>query len=473
MLEVIKKGVKYTYSYVFVQKILRFAQILILARLLTPYDFGLSAIIILVFGTANTLLQSGIKKAIIYHQLTDVPSLNTAWSFSVIRGVFLFAVLFFMAPYISEFFDHNDMIFATQCLAFNFILSGYTNIGMMVHTIKFKFKKIVIWEFTGFLLGVLVTIITAYLFRTYLAIIYGLITEQATRTISSYYFSSYRPKFNLDIDIFLRLFKYGKWMAADKIVSFASANQDKAFIGKALGVQVLGYYSIANQLGDFLSSIYSSLSKVFFPVFSKIHKSSNVNPKQIELYLFFIIATSIQFVTVISFYSEVIVKILYGEKWAMIGPFLQILIWASLIKIIQNALSPYFNGVGKPKYVLFINIFRIILLIPSLYILIDYYGIFGAIFALILVQIMSLLLILYFLYKITRFSFIRLIYVTIPLFVSIMVCFIFEAIFITTSNYVEIAKPILSIVVLFLITILFLRATKTRKYINGVFGTGI
>jgi len=112
-------------------------------------------------------------------------------------------------------------------------------------------------------------------------------------------------------------------------------------------------------------------------------------------------------------------------------------------------------------------------LIPSLYILIDYYGIFGAIFALILVQIMSLLLILYFLYKITRFSFIRLIYVTIPLFVSIMVCFIFEAIFITTSNYVEIAKPILSIVVLFLITILFLRATKTRKYINGVFGTGI
>jgi O-antigen/teichoic acid export membrane protein len=469
MLEAIKKGISYNYSYVFTQKILHFAQILILARLLTPYDFGLAAIIILVFGAANTLFQSGIKKAIIHYQLTDRASLDTGWSFSILRGLCLFVILFFSAPYIAVFFERNDIVLVTQIIAFNFVIAGFVNMGMLIYTIELKFKKVVIWEFTGFFLGVIVTIISAYIFRSYWAIIFGLMTEKIVRCISSYYFSNYRPRFNLDIGIFLKLFKYGKWMAADKIVSFATANQDKAFIGKVLGAQTLGLYSITIQLGEFLSSIYSSLSKVFFPVFSKIHKNSTVDPKKIELYLLLIISTSIPLVTIISFYSEIIVNILYGEKWIMIGPFLKIFIWASLFKIIQSALFPYLNGIGKPEYVLYINITRIILLFPSLYILINFHGIIGAISAILIVQASSLLLIFFFLNKATGFSFIRLLYSIFPLILSICVCLAFEKIFISTSVHIELIKPILSFVVLLLLTLLFLRTEKIKKYIQKVF----
>jgi lipopolysaccharide exporter len=469
MFNAIKKGISYTYIFVFIQKILQFVQILILARLLTPYDFGIAAIVILVVGAGNTLFQSGIKKAIVHYQLTDFESLNTAWSYSILRGLSLYLILFFMVPYIAVFFDRNDMVLATQILALNFVIGGFTNIGILIYTIELNFKKIVAWEFTGVFIGVLVTLITAYLFRNYWAIIYGQMAERVTRCITSYYVSGYRPKINLNTNIFLMLFKYGKWMAADKIISFASSNQDKVFIGKILGAQSLGYYSVASQLGEFLSSIYSSLSKVFFPVFSKIHKLSSVDSKTIELYLFLIIATSVQIISVISIYSDIIVRVLYGDKWAIIIPFLQIFIWVSLFRIIQNALFPYFNGVGKPKYVLYTNIFRIILLIPSLYFLTKIYGIIGAISAILIVQASSLLLIFYFLNKTTGFSFIRLLYSIFPLILSICVCLAFEKIYISTNMYIELIKPILSFVVLLLLTLLFLRTEKIKKYIKKVF----
>ena len=470
MLKVIKKGLAFTYSFVVAQKLLRFAQMLVLVRLLSPDDFGLSAIVLVVYGSMNALIQSGIKKAIVQSQSKDSASLNTAWCFSIARGVLLFMGLYLTAPFFGDFFSDQKVSETVQFISFVFLVSGFTNIGMVLCTIDLQFKRVLVWEFLSFCVGVIVTLYFAIALENYWAIIYGVMAEQITRCCTSYYFSSYKPNFVFDYKVFLRLFRYGKWMAADKIISFVTSNQDKVFIGKLLGVEQLGYYSVANQLPVLLASLYSSLSRIFFPVFSKINKESVIDSGKIEIFLLLIVTTASQFVIVVFFFSEIIVGTFYGDNWLLIAPYLEAIIFISLLNIVQTTMFSYFNGVGKPNYVFSMNLFRMVLLFPCLYFLVSDFGIYGVVYSYLLVQVISIPFMFYFINRISSVSFYRLAYLVFPVVTAIVVSLTVDHFLQQLVGEYLIIKPILSIIILLSLLLIVFRLKPVKEYVVGTVG---
>ena len=113
----------------------------ILARLLTPDDFGLLGLALLTTATLETLSQTGFHGAIIQRQKNIDSYLNTAWTCSALRGMILFALLYFLSPQVADFFDDTRVVPIIRVIAISILLSGFANIGIVLFKKELRLQK--------------------------------------------------------------------------------------------------------------------------------------------------------------------------------------------------------------------------------------------------------------------------------------------------------------------------------------------
>ena len=120
---------------------LGFVRTIILARLLTPEDFGLLGIGILAISTLDTFSQTGFHAALIQKKQDTSSYLDIAWTISVIRGILLFIVLLLFAPVIATFLKYPQATLVVRLIAVTILFSGCTNIGMVLLQKELEFNK--------------------------------------------------------------------------------------------------------------------------------------------------------------------------------------------------------------------------------------------------------------------------------------------------------------------------------------------
>lgn len=375
-----------------VQQLFNLIRLVILARILTPNDFGLLGIALLTMTTLETFSQTGFQAALIQKKDNTESYLNVTWTVLVLRGFILFVIIYLVAPYAAILFNAPESKFIIQVIGLSFLLSAFTNIGVIYFQKELEFNKQFIYQLSGTLADFVVAISAVLILRNVWALVFGLLAGNVARCFVSYLIHPYRPHFNLDLDKTKELFGFGKWIFSSSILVFLLTQGDNIFVGKLLGVTALGFYQMAYRISNIpATEITHVISQVTFPAYSKLQDDI---PKLREAYLKVLQITaflSFPVASLIFILGPDFTKIFLGSKWMPMVPVMQLLCIFGITRMINATTGPVFQGIGKANISTFGSVFQLIIFTAIIYPLTSKWGILGTSIAVIIPNISFML----------------------------------------------------------------------------------
>jgi len=354
-------------------------RLIILARILSPNDFGLMGIALLTMSTLETFSQTGFQAALIQKKEDIKSYLNSVWTVLILRGFILFAILYFIAPYAAIFFKVPEAKTIIRVIGFSILFKTFTSIGVIYFQKELEFSKQFIYQFSGTLADFIVAISAVLILKNVWALVLGLLAGNMVRCFVSYLIHPYRPHLSSDFKKIIELFGFGKWILGSSILVFLINQGDDIFVGKLLGTTALGFYQLAYRISNMpATEITHVISQVTFPAYSKLQ--GNI-PKLREAYLKILQVTT--FLTfpiagIIFVLAPDFTKIFLGEKWMPMVPAMQVFTIFGMLRAIGATFGPLFQAVGKPYISTKLQLLNLVLLAILIYPLTIKWGILGA-----------------------------------------------------------------------------------------------
>ncbi len=360
------------------QQLFGLTRLIILARILAPDDFGLMGIALLTMATLDTFSQTGFQAALIQKKKNIESYLDSAWTVMMLRGFVLFVILYIIAPYAALFFNTLEAKPIIQVIGVAVLLQAFTNIGVIYFQKELEFNKQFVYQLSGTLADFIVAVSAALILKNVWALVFGLLAGNAVRFIVSYLIHPYRPRFSFDLQKVKELFGFGKWALGSSIIMFLIIQGDDGFIGKFLGVTMLGFYQMAYKISNMpATEITHVISQVTFPAYSKIQDDI---PKLKEAYLKVLRVTaflSFPVAGLIFVLAPDFTRVFLGEKWMPMVPAMQVLVFWGLIRSIGATIGPVIYATGRPKTLTKYQFFQLITLVVLIYPFTKYWGILG------------------------------------------------------------------------------------------------
>lgn len=363
----------------FVHQAFSILRLIILARILGPYDFGLMGIALLTMSTIDTFSQTGFQQALIQKKGDIRDYLDAAWTFLILRGVIITGIIFFAAPYSSDFFNAPDASLVIRVTGISMLFQSFANIGVIYFQKELNFKKQFIYIVGGSVADFSVAIIAVLIFGTVWALVLGLLAGSLVRLIVSFFIHPWRPKWDLDFSKARELFSFGKWILGSAILVFLVIHVDSIIVGAMIGVVALGVYQLAYTLASTpTTEIAHVIGHVTFPAYSKLQDSIPM----LKLGYLRVLKTTSFFSFWLACFGFVLADdftiLFLGEKWASIIPVMRILMIAGAIRSVVATTGPIFVAVGKPRIDTSWQLLRFGVLIALVFPLTIQWGISGA-----------------------------------------------------------------------------------------------
>ncbi len=373
------RGGLWVFAFRFVDRFFRFGRTIVLARLISPNDFGLFGVVLIALSTLDAFSRPGIRAALIQRKEATRSYTDTAWTIEVIRGLSIATALFFLSPYIANFFKAPDAEPILKIIGLVVVLHGLTNIAVVHFEKELKFNKFFVYQSSGTIVDVVVTVVAALLLRNVWALVFGLLAGHFVRLVVSYILDSYRPKLRFSKSEAKVLFGFGKWILGSNILNFVITQGDSIFVGRLLGATSLGFYQMAFRISNLpTTEVTQVISRITFPAYSKIQDKL---PKLREAYLKVLQLTSFlsfPIAGLIFILASDFTMLFLGEKWMSIVPIMQVLVFAGLFRSLIGTGSPIFPAIGKPKITTHLQFFHLFLIVVLVYPLTLRLGVLGA-----------------------------------------------------------------------------------------------
>jgi lipopolysaccharide exporter len=368
-------------------------KLVIVARLLSPDDFGLLGMAILAMAVFQVFTETGFKDAIIQNKNDVKCYLNTAWTTLIIRGIILYVIVFFSAPYVALFFGEPRAGLIIQVLGLTIVLDGLQNIAVVLLRKELEFQKQFVLNLGGSLPSFILTVLLAFILKDVWALVYGSIIGRVGMIFISYLVHSYKPRLEFHLLKAKELFIFGKWILAASIVIFIATNGDNIFVGRYLGAFSLGLYALAFSISNITTTeITHVIGAVAFPAYTKIQEDQVTSKKALSRTIRTVLTISIPISIAIILFIPEFTKYILGEQWiAIIWP-VRILAIAGLLRSVSAAWGAFYLSKGKPKYDFYKNLVKVIGIFSTIYFLTQYYGIIGTSLAVLIGQIFDLIL---------------------------------------------------------------------------------
>ena len=225
---------------------------LVLARLLVPEDFGLVALAAVTAAFLEVACDFNFDYAIIRQQDSTQDDYDTAWTLNVIKAAIVALLLYVGAPHLADFFDDERLDVLFQLMALAALIQGFCSIRTIDFRKKLQFGKEFQFRVWGKLGSFAVLMVLAFHYRSYWALIIGILFGRVLLLFLSYTIAPYRPRFSLVA--WKRLIDFSKWIMLNNLVTFARDRMDMIVIGKLAGAGPLGLYTVAHEIADLPTS---------------------------------------------------------------------------------------------------------------------------------------------------------------------------------------------------------------------------
>ena len=340
---------------------LAIVQLLLLARILSPTEFGLFAVAMMVYAFIEAMTFLGFGHALIQRKTVAPVHLNTLFVVNIVRGVLLGMMVFGLSGPVSWLMNSPTSQPLIEAIGFLPLIMGFHNPAMIIFQKELRMKQELAFYFAGALTNLGVSLALAQQGHGPWALIAGLIAQATTQLVVSYLIQSYRPTIQFSQSAFSEMFHFGKWLMATQGLKYFSNNLPSWVIGHYLGVQALGLYHVAGRFSQAIGNEFAALiSTVAFPAFAKIQcdkerlADAYVRSQKIVLSASFLV-----FSCMIAL-ADPFVQLFLGDKW---NDAADIIILLTLIGAIQTVGSQaeVLKAVGRTKIIFQLNVIRLLL----------------------------------------------------------------------------------------------------------------
>ena len=299
---------------------------IVLARLLSPDDYGLIGIIAIFTAICTTLINGGFTNALIRKKDVTDDDYNTAFIVNLWMSIMLYAVIYFCSPFIAKFFGRDELVLLTRVSSVSLIIGALAIVQQTRLTKRIDFKTQTKITLIASISSGVIGIAMALLGYGVWSLVAQQISSQAFRTVLLWLFNHWSPRFSFSKKSFKDLFGFGWKIMVSGLLDTLWKELYQVIVGKFYSPATLGQYTRAKQFSQlFSSNLTNVIQRVTFPVLSNIQDDKE---RMVGAYRRIIKTT--MFFTAISMFSlgavsEPFLYCLIGPKWSEAAMYLPLI----------------------------------------------------------------------------------------------------------------------------------------------------
>lgn len=359
-------GLTWSYIDTIINAVLQIGYTAVMARLLSPADFGLVAMGNVVLRFGSYFAQMGMGSALVQKKELSQEEIRAGFTSSVLLSIFVYGIIWILAPLSILLFKNPDLIPIVRVLGLSFVLTGLSITSISILRRGLAFRSIAIIDIISFVLGYGIGGIYLALngFGVW-SLVAAALSQSAIQAILAFLITRHSLIFIFGWKHFKQLYSFGSRVSVISFMEFISSNLDTLAIGHSLGDSLLGVYNRAYMLVNLpMYNLVISFSKVLTPAYSRAQTDTYRLKKAYISTVMLIASILIPTCWGLSVAAREVVLLVLGEKWSASITILQVLAFATPFNLLTSLASSLLEATAKLNikvllqavYILFLGI---------------------------------------------------------------------------------------------------------------------
>lgn len=339
---------------------------LVLARLLSPSEYGLIGIITIFISISNTIVDSGFSNSLIRKPRITEDDYSTTFVFNLILSVVMYSILYIAAPGIAIFFHQEQLVPLTRVLGIVVIVNSLAIVQRTKLVREINFKRQARISVISSTLSGLLGIISAYLGAGVWALVTQQISRQIVNAAGLWISAKWIPSLNFSSESFKYQFQFGWKLLLSQLLNTIWNESSHLVIGRCYSSATLGQYSRAQQFSSlFSSNMTAIIQRVSFPVLSTIQDDKERLKANYKRLIKTSMLLSFTGMLALAACARPLIYVLIGEKWEVAATFLPIICFNMMLYPVRAINTNMLQVVGRTDQLLVLEVIKKVLyLIP-------------------------------------------------------------------------------------------------------------
>lgn len=347
------------YAERIIQQILSFIVTLILARLITPEEYGVIALVTIFVTIANVFVEGGFGTALIQKKNAGEVDFSSALYVSLFTSIFLYAVIWFSAPYLQAFFGYENFVEVFRVMGIRILISSFYIVQQAYISRKMKFKLSFVVSLVGFGISSVIAVWMAYRNVGVWALVWQQVGGMVVVTLILTFVLDWRPKLLFSWKSIKEIFKFGSKMLISSLLDTLYNNLRSLVIGKKYNKTDLAYYNKAEQFPSVIvTSINSSIGKLLLPIMSKQQEHKEIVKEYTRVSIKISSFVMSPILVGMAICSRDIITLILTDSWVGAAPMMSILCVMYIFYPIHTANLQAIIAMGKSNIYMVLEIIK-------------------------------------------------------------------------------------------------------------------
>lgn len=326
---------------------------IVLARILTPDEYGIISIVMIFITICNVFVSSGFGTALVRKKEADAQDYNTAFTVSFILSLVLYGLLFFLAPYIARAYKREVLCPVLRVLGLKLIISALSNIQQAHVQREMAFKKFFFATITGTVLSCGVGLALAFMGYGVWALVFQYLTNTVVDTIFLSLVSGWNPRFQFVPSRAREIVSFGWKVLGASLISTAENDIRSLIVGLKFGSAELAFFDQGKKYPSLLiTNINSSIDKVMLPALAReqenLEQYISVMRQAIRMSTYVLTPFMLGFLAI----AQGFVHVVLTDKWLPAVPFIQIFCISYLTRPLETMCHQSLLAIGRSGLVM-------------------------------------------------------------------------------------------------------------------------
>jgi lipopolysaccharide exporter len=286
----------------------------ICARILTPADYGLVNMAMVVVGFSQVLVEFGMDAALIRKRDATSGHYDTAWSIKVMQTLLISLIVFSAAPFAAKAYDDSRVMPIMFSVGAAGLVGGLQNIYVVNFRKELDFRRDFLFSFAPRLISFVVSVSAVLTLRSYWGLVLGICAAEVTRSLLSYRLVAQRPRWSLQH--WRELTGFSLWYFLDGLAQYAVNHLDRAYIGKAGGSEQVGLYAVGREVATLPSTeLVMPIGRALMPTLASLNTQKDRQIAAIQKAIAGVNLIAVPLAVGFALVASEFVRVLFGDKW--------------------------------------------------------------------------------------------------------------------------------------------------------------
>ena len=330
--------------------LIQFISGIILARLLTPYDYGCIGMLIIFVTISEAFIDGGFGSALIQKKRPTQEDYSTIFFWNLGMAALLYAILYLSAPAIARFYKIPLLCDVLRVQGIVLFIYAFNIVQRNLLRKNLNFRVLSIVTITTSIISLVVTVLMAYYGFGVWALVTQFILNAAIPALIFWFYIKWRPKWTFSWKSFHELFSFGFYIFLSNILSRLGNQIQGLLIGKFYNPVTMGFYSKAYSTEKLSSqSISQVLEQVTYPLYAEVQDDKKVLTSMIKQLSEVLSYLTFPLMFILMLCAKPLFVLLYSDRWINSVPYFQVLCLSGLAYCMQSVNKQSILAIGKSK----------------------------------------------------------------------------------------------------------------------------